>query len=58
MKVETICNLALVAILTLAGYGALQAVVGVVSVFSQPPAALVAKAVAVGGSRYSSQQYR
>ena len=58
MKIETLCNIALVAILALAGYGAIKAVVGVVSAFSQPPAALVAKANIAGGSRVSSQQYR
>lgn len=58
MKVETLCNLALVAILVLAGYGALKAIIGVLSVFFQPPAALVAKANVVSGSRISSQHYR
>lgn len=58
MKVETLCNLALVAILALAGYGVLQAAAGVVSAFSQPPAALVAQAKVVGSPRFSQQQYR
>ena len=58
MKIETLCNIALIAILMLVGYGALKAVAGVVSAFSQPPAAMVAKANIAGGSRISSQHYR
>lgn len=58
MKIETLCNIALVAILTLAGYGAIKAVVGVVSAFSQPSAALVTKANIVGSSHASFQTYR
>jgi repressor of nif and glnA expression len=58
MKVETICNIALIAILALAGYSALKAISGVVSMFSQPPAALVAKANVVSAPHISAQQYR
>lgn len=57
MNVEKLCSYALVAIICLAGYGAIKAVVGVASMFSTNPAAIVKSYSQPAGS-YNPSHYR
>lgn len=57
MNVEKLCSYALVAILCLAGYGALKAVIGVASMFTSNPAAIV-KSFSQPAENYNPSHYR